>query len=243
MDNGWFKHHRKMRDWCWRKFPHHYSVFCFMLENCAYEDYKEGRFVIKKGQISTSENTISQETGIHRKTVKKVIADLTETGEIKLICDKYRQYYKLYEICRYSDYQSSDVHADVQKCTTKSQLNSTNIEIKEIYNNIPPPPPCACVRETSEFLNEALKSQVWVEQVCMSNRITVQALEQYVSDFITDMQMRGNTMSTDEKDAKSHFLNWLSIRRRIEKQNNNGNQSTENPTERINRLLRGDIRN
>lgn len=67
------------------------------------------------------------------------------------------------------------------------------------------------MRETKEYLDDAMQSRWWVEQVCMSNMINEDALARKYSEFLTDMNCRGTTVSTDEADAKSHFQSWLKI--------------------------------
>ena len=99
-------------------------------------------------------------------------------------------------------------------------------------------PVCAC-EETPEapplssyrkFLASSLKSQAWLETLAMNYHMDVPRLKDLLHDFLTDNICRGfDDKGKTLRDFKSHFNNWLLVRLRVEKeqqekQRDNGNR-------------------
>ena len=57
----------------------------------------------------------------------------------------------------------------------------------------------------------------------MRFQLTVEQVDQRISDFVVDCKARGNTIHDSIKDVQQHFCSWLLIQLNVQKQVNNGN--------------------
>ena len=111
-------------------------------------------------------------------------------------------------------------------------------KINNITTTTTTAPVCAC-EETPEapplssyrkFLASSLKSQAWLETLAMNYHMDVPRLKDLLYDFLTDNICRGfDDKGKTLRDFKSHFNNWLLVRLRVEKeqqekQRDNGNR-------------------
>ena len=113
-------------------------------------------------------------------------------------------------------------------------------KINNITTTTTTAPVCAC-EEASEasplpvygkFLASSLKSQAWLETLAMNYHMGVPRLKDLLHDFLTDNICRGfDDRGKTLRDFKSHFNNWLLVRLRVEKeqqekQQGNGNRQS-----------------
>lgn len=83
MNEGWIKIHRQIKEWQHYQEPNVLLVWLDLLTSAnAKEGWWHGR-KIRRGELFTSVESIHQNTGLDAKTVRKALAILEESGEIK----------------------------------------------------------------------------------------------------------------------------------------------------------------
>ncbi len=58
---------------------------------------------------------------------------------------------------------------------------------------------------------EILNSQVWIEQICMKKRFTIEKTRNELKDFMDDLILKGD-FEKDISEIKRHFINWLNLK-------------------------------
>jgi hypothetical protein len=71
--------------------------------------------------------------------------------------------------------------------------------------------------ESVESLKSRLKSTSWLEQAGMKLKIAPDALLQKFDEFTDELMLKGDVSKT-EKDFKSHFINWINLKKDKSKQ-------------------------
>ena len=64
------------------------------------------------------------------------------------------------------------------------------------------------------FVEELLKEEIWLEQMCMKHKISKVDLEAWLNEFQLDTECRGKKHD-NISDAKQHFNDWLRIQLKI----------------------------
>ena len=111
----------------------------------------------------------------------------------------------------------------------KTKKESAKEKNKKEENNTTPTTACAyACEEASEasplptyekLLASSLKSQAWLETLAMNYHMDVPRLKKLLHDFLTDNICRGfDDKGKTLRDFKSHFNNWLLVRLRVEKE-------------------------
>ena len=117
----------------------------------------------------------------------------------------------------------------------KDNSKLLSYSFKDNTTTTPPTGARACEGDTSlpvygKFLKSTLKSQTWLETLAMNYRMGTERLKELLHEFVTDSECRGfDDTGKTLRDFKSHFNNWLLIRLRVEKeqqekQRDNGNR-------------------
>lgn len=82
-------------------------------------------------------------------------------------------------------------------------------------------------------LTALLEDRSYLELMCMNFKIRdIPILENYLKQFFAELSTRGEVYKS-EKDAKSHFANWLKIQLKKKGTHYAQNQSTHTPTIRL----------
>ena len=111
----------------------------------------------------------------------------------------------------------------------KTKKESAKEKNKKEENNTTPTTACAyACEEASEasplptyekLLASSLRSQEWLETLAMNYHMDVPRLKNLLHDFLTDNICRGfDDKGKTLRDFKSHFNNWLLVRLRVEKE-------------------------
>lgn len=100
---GWIKLHRKILDWEWYKNLPTRVLFLHILLTANYEDKTWKGIEIKRGQLITSLNHLSEQTGLTKQQVRSALDNLQITHNITR---KITHNYTLVTIENYGLYQS-----------------------------------------------------------------------------------------------------------------------------------------
>jgi len=134
--DGWIKLHRKFLKWEWFNDNNMVMIFIYLLLKANFESNKWKGIDVKRGQLITSLNSLSQQTGISLQSIRTVLKRLKSTNEITI---KSTNKYSIITICNYDSYQFTEYDTNNQtnsqltndQQTTNSQLTTDNKENKE----------------------------------------------------------------------------------------------------------------
>lgn len=143
---------------------------------------------------------------IERKELQRRI----EQGESILKLCNYDTYNPISNTNKYSGQTPTSTNNNKEKERRIININSEKKILSErLYNS----------------LESLLSQQIYLETICMNNKISKSALDNYLKLFFIELENRGEEWK-DEKDAKFHFSNWL--RTELNK-NKNGTEKAEKP--------------
>lgn len=81
----------------------------------------------------------------------------------------------------------------------------------------------------NKLLESSLKSKPWLETLCMNYHMGMERLVALLREFVTDSECRGvDDTGKTLRDFKSHFNNWLLVRLRVEKEQQEKQQGNGN---------------
>lgn len=113
MDSGWIKLFRKLLDWEWFNDSKTLHVFIYLMLRANHKDKKWRGIEVKRGQLITGRQAISDATGISQQSVRTAISNLISTSEIT---SKPTNRFSLVTICKFDTFQ-------VQKDDDNQQIN------------------------------------------------------------------------------------------------------------------------
>lgn len=139
-ENGnWIKISRKILDWEWYGDTNTFRVFVDLLLNAQYKDTRYRGNLIKRGQIITSVNAISERTGLSAQNIRTAMEHLQSTGEINKQTNKQtNKHFTIITICKYDTYQDKSEEANEQsnnQSNNQPTINQQHTRNKEIKNN------------------------------------------------------------------------------------------------------------
>ncbi|MCI8654557.1 MAG: hypothetical protein HFJ48_01600 [Clostridia bacterium] len=123
-DDTWISMHRKFKDWQWYKNINVKTLFIHLLLKANFKDNYWKDIEIKRGQVLTSIEHLSQETGLSVQQIRTAINKLKSTGEITI---EATSKYSLITVEKYNIYQKND-----KKITNKI---TNNVTINQQTNN------------------------------------------------------------------------------------------------------------
>lgn len=134
---GFIKLHRKLQTWEWYNKSEMVHLFIHLLINANSEDKPWQNIVVKRGQLVTGFNSLSEKTGISVRTLRTCFDRLKSTRELSV---KTTNKYSVVTICKYDDYNDIKVKTDKQNdtqrvtppTTTKKYKNKEGIYIDNI---------------------------------------------------------------------------------------------------------------
>lgn len=106
---GWIKIHRSLLDWEWYDDINTCRLFLHLLLKANFEQKKWHGVTIERGQVVTSLNTLSEETGLTRQQVRTALTHLISTHEIT---QEITHQYTTITICKYDSYQGEDIEGN-----------------------------------------------------------------------------------------------------------------------------------
>lgn len=143
---GWISLYRKFMNWQWYKDSNVKAVFIHLLLSANHKQEQWNKKTIERGQIITSRENLSKDTGLSIQQIRTCLSKLESTNEIKI---ETTNRYTLIEIINYDKYQknindqstSKLTESTTNKSTSKNDNTSTNkkslenTENKEIQEN------------------------------------------------------------------------------------------------------------
>ena len=96
------KIHRNITDWRWYHNSEMVHLFIHLLLMANYSDKEWENITIKRGQLVTSRQSLSKETGLSEKMVRTLLKKLVQTGEIEMYSTNK---HTLITVTKYDDYQ------------------------------------------------------------------------------------------------------------------------------------------
>jgi biotin operon repressor len=126
---GFIKIHRKILDWQWFRDGNTLKLFLYILLNANYEDKMWNGILIKRGELATSIEHLSNGTGLTYQQIRTCLKRLEATGEI---FKKSTNKHTLIAVRKYNDYQDINNKPITNKEQTNNKQITTTKEYKEI---------------------------------------------------------------------------------------------------------------
>lgn len=134
--NGWIKLHRKILDWEWYQDTNTFRVFIHLFLKANVEDKKWRGITIKRGQLVTSQQNLSEELSskyskLSIRQIRVTLDKLKLTGELTV---KTNNKYSLITINNYNEYQQDGRQTTGKRQATRQtddRLMTTTKEYKE----------------------------------------------------------------------------------------------------------------
>ena len=233
---GYIKLYRKFTDWEWYQDANATRVFLHLLLSANYEDKRWCGKLIKRGQLVTSLERLSDCLKLTIQQIRTALEKLESTGEIN---KQTTNQYSLITVCKFDCYQlteNTECQTDNKQITNECQTNNKQItnecqtDDKQITNecqtnnkqitttkeykeskevdNYSLSVLRACVREDFEQMkNEG----GLIESIAMLNHTTPEVVLQKIDEFYAHCTA-GCKEFTSKGDLRSHFRNWARIR-------------------------------
>ena len=130
---GWIKLHRKFLKWEWFNDNNMVMLFIYLLLKANFETSKWKGIEVKRGQLITGINSLSQQTRVSLQSIRTVLKRLKSTGEITI---QSTNKYSIITICNYDSYQiiESDTNKPANRSLTNEQ-QTTNKQLTTYKNN------------------------------------------------------------------------------------------------------------
>ena len=103
----WFRFDRSLLNRNWFDKPEMLPLFMHLL-NCANEEDKQGDVLVRRGQVKTSLNQLSDTTGISKQTLRTCLGKLKEFGLIEIEANNH---YSVIAVCNFDRYLGEAVVA------------------------------------------------------------------------------------------------------------------------------------
>lgn len=132
MEYGYIKLNRSMLSWRYFQDPKHVLLWLYILLNANHQDKEYQNVFVKRGQLMTSLEKLSKDTGISKQSVRTVLSHLE--GE-EITCESTKRY-TLITVLKYDDYQGKQegTNTNTNKRPTHDQ-HTTNTQLTQaLYN-------------------------------------------------------------------------------------------------------------
>ena len=129
---------RNITEWRWFKDSKVYHVFSWLLIKANVKKHDFQKQTINRGSLVTSYESIADACGLSVSSVRRVIKDLEDTGEIER---DVKNHYQIIKIVKYDEYQGCSERTDKQQSSEQpveqpvEQANGNNIRIYKNDNN------------------------------------------------------------------------------------------------------------
>ena len=142
--SGYIKLYKKFKNWAFYKDHNTKILFIHLLLSANYKANKWQKMTIKPGQILTSVNTLSNETGLSVQQIRTALKKLKDNNEIT---SKATNKNTLVTLCNWAFYQNCEQQAtnkatneqqakqQTKRATSNKQNNNITIIKSDNYNN------------------------------------------------------------------------------------------------------------
>jgi hypothetical protein len=219
-----------MLDWEWADDPGTVSLWVHLLLRANYEKGKWRGIVIKRGQLVTSVESLSLQTGLTKKQIRTRLDRLVESG---CLGRQTANNYTLLTICKYGDYQNipnNEGKQTANKGQSKGNQRATNNKNNNNNNTTPTPTPAREEENSREEKNKEWQgsevvtendipplTDLWVEEIKLlitrqlKRTISECEISEHYQDFIA--QERSPYLQVLYSEWRNHFKRY--IRKRL----------------------------
>ena len=216
MNEGWIKIHRQIKEWQHYQEPNVLLVWLDLLTSANTKDgWWRGR-KIRRGELFTSVETIHQNTGLDVKTIRKALATLEESGEIKREATNAGS--KII-INQYNKFQSwgNDTQPLPQRDTQPLPQRLPHQQEEENINKL-------IIQERKKGVCDAPAREGFLETFGLLHNVKIKAAEyrqlvetygkETTDDTIDDLSCKLADGSVDSSNHHATLLSWLRYQRR-----------------------------
>jgi len=139
MSNGWIKLHRQFLDWEWYDDMNTKCLFLHLMLKANHKDKKYRGTLIKRGQLLTGREVLSNETGLSQQQIRTCLTKLKSTNDITI---KSTSKGTLVTVDNYDVYQGDDSESTSKSTNTltnnqptSNQQSTTNKNVKNDNND------------------------------------------------------------------------------------------------------------
>ena len=200
-NGGWICLHRAMKDWQHFSEPSVVVVFLYLLLSVNTRDCWWHGLQCERGATFVGLRTIAEDTMLSINTIRRAMARLTETGEIKRI--KIDQSHTKTIVNNFSKYQD---FGSVSKIDTPTDTPTDTKQQYNNKNNIVDDDNIACVRAHEDLVGELMASEILIEGFCKSEQLTKDQLKQLAEAVVTDWELTDEPKSSR---TKRHLINQI----------------------------------
>jgi hypothetical protein len=211
---GYVKLHRSLVKWEWHDDPNTGWLFIMLLLLANHEDNRWHGEIIRRGQLVTSLNNLSEVSGVSVRSIRTGLVRLEYTGEIK---NKSTKRYRIITICNYDKYQDVDNLADKQptnnRQTTDKQPTINKNEKNE--KNISSPSARVRVEDIPGYIAGLAGTERMESMIREVFRLTGtvpdgDTMASLVQRWIDELRIQG-TEEKQQEDICTHFISWARI--------------------------------
>jgi hypothetical protein len=135
IDNGWILLHRKFLNWEWFKDPKmvHFFLYCLLRAN-----HKEQRWkgiIIKPGQFVFGYESVKENTGLSRQSMRTCITKLKSTDSITVRSTHRFSIITIVNWAQYQNNKNSPTYQSTQKTTLEQPSNNPPTTVNNNVNN------------------------------------------------------------------------------------------------------------
>jgi hypothetical protein len=202
---GWIKSYRSMEHWEWYTKPFHAHVFQHLLRRANHKQKRWRGNLINRGQLITSIEHLSNETGVSVQSVRTVLKNLKSTNEITT---KGTNQNTTITICNYDSYQDDDreinqpinnppnkpVTNNQQSTNNQSTTNKNVNNFKKLNNSI-----------YKEILEN---SKDFFQKICDIHKINVVKNEKLFGEFFA-LNYSDNMEQFTAQNVRNHYKNSM----------------------------------
>jgi hypothetical protein len=229
---GHIKLDRRILNWEWYQDANVFRLFLHLLLSANYKDCNWQGQIIKRGQVVTGLDKLSQNTGLSVQQIRTCFEKLRVTGEITI---KSTNKYRVVTICKYDIYQfsknednkqinSQDNNHNNRQITDKQQTNNKQItaskegkegkegkEVKEIESKgekqeVTPPPDLS---KSNLFRQPKIPTQENVWEIFLRNGGTKEMAEKFFeTNSAVGWFLKGSPITNFANLVPSFIANW-----------------------------------
>ena len=200
-NGGWICLHRAMKDWQHFSEPSVVVVFLYLLLSVNTRDGWWHGLQCERGATFVGLRTIAEDTMLSINTIRRAMARLTETGEIKRI--KIDQSHTKTIVNNFSKYQD---FGSVSKIDTPTDTPTDTKQQYNNKNNIGDDDNIARAYAHEDLVGELMASEILIEGFCKSEQLTKDQLKQLAEAVVTDWELTDEPQSSR---TKRHLINQI----------------------------------